>query len=645
MAIVKMKKLKLLVSRTDREDILRELMLLGCVEVSEPDELMSDPEVSALVERENAELDRHKAQLASLAQALEIIKEYAPGKTAMFAAKPVVTGDRLLDENETGACLDLAKTLETLSGRIARLYADENNEKSLIESLTPWSQYMLPLDSEGTGTSAIILGSLASGADIDALQEELHAAVGESQAFLVSTNKELHYLCVICLRDKQNAVNEVLRRFNFSSSSLKNLSGTAAENIAGAEQRLTELANEKEELTKQITDLTAHKLSLQLCYDHVATKIARDEAADKLLGTQYSLMLTGWVPAQSEPELGAMLSKYAAAWEVEDPDPEEYPKVPVELKNNSLTGPLSMVTEMYSLPKYGTVDPNGLMMPFFVLFYGLMMADMGYGAIMIIASIFVKRKKLQGGTMKQMFDLMFLCGISTFVIGLLTGGLFGDAPTQLVKLFGGADRTFALPFLFNPLENTMEVLIGALALGFLHIVFGMGIKLYMQAKDGHLLDGILDICPWWLLFIGIGVGALGVTWWVAIAGLIAIILTQGRAKPTIVGKLIGGLAGLYDITGYFGDILSYSRVMALMLAGGVIAMVFNTLGALTGNIVTFLIIFAIGHALNFGLNILGCYVHDLRLQCLEFFGKFYEDGGKPFSPLKVKIKYNNLVNK
>ncbi|MDR0491629.1 MAG: V-type ATP synthase subunit I, partial [Oscillospiraceae bacterium] len=164
-------------------------------------------------------------------------------------------------------------------------------------------------------------------------------------------------------------------------------------------------------------------------------------------------------------------------------------------------------------------------------------------------------------------------------------------------------------------------------------------------RDGKALDGILDVIPWWLLFAGIAVGALGLTWIVAIIGAAALILTQGRAKPTIVGKMIGGLASLYDITGYFGDILSYSRVMALMLAGGVIAMVFNTLGALTGNIITFFIIFIIGHALNFSLNLLGCYVHDLRLQCLEFFGKFYEDGGRPFNPLRVTTKYNNLVKK
>jgi V/A-type H+-transporting ATPase subunit I len=173
----------------------------------------------------------------------------------------------------------------------------------------------------------------------------------------------------------------------------------------------------------------------------------------------------------------------------------------------------------------------------------------------------------------------------------------------------------------------------------------MGIRLFKKVKDGRALDGILDVCPWWLLFAGLACGALGATWWIAIAGAASLILTQGRAKPTIAGKIVGGLASLYDITAYFGDVLSYSRVMALMLAGGVIASVFNTVGAMTGNIVTFFIIFVIGHLLNLGLNLLGCFVHDLRLQCLEFFGKFYQDGGRPFKPLSVKTKYNTLVKK
>lgn len=645
MAIVKMKKLKLLISRADREDVLRDLLLLGCVEVSEPDALLADPEFAAAVEIENAESDRYRSDFASLTRALEIINEYAPEKTPLFAPKTEVSGDRLLDEIEASKYLDIAKNLEALDNSISRIHTEVNTEHNLIESLEPWAPLELPMNSEGTATSMVILGAIPSTTDVDALQEAVHAVAEEAQIFRVSTNKELHYLCVILLRSKHTTVTEVLRRFSFSVTSLKDLSGAAQENIRKSEQRLLELEEEKEKLTAQIEELAEHKQSLRLCYDHISTRIAREDATGKLVGTQYSLLLTGWLCAPQEQELITRLSKYSCAWELEEPAPEEYVDVPVALSNTALTSPLSMVTEMYSLPAYGSIDPNPLMMPFFVLFYGCMMADMGYGLLMIIIALFVKSKKLSGGTMKQLFDLMFFCGISTFVLGVLTGGLFGDMPAQLVELFTGRTDFVLYKAPLDPIGDPITVLIGALALGALHIIFGMGVKLYMSARDGHLLDGILDVVPWWILFAGIAFGALGITWYVAIGGAVLLVLTQGRAKPTIIGKFIGGIASLYDITSYFGDILSYSRIMALMLAGGVIAMVFNTVGKMTGNIVTFLIIFLIGHALNMGLNLLGCYVHDLRLQCLEFFGKFYQDGGRPFNPLRVKTKYNNLVKK
>ena len=641
MAIVKMKKLKLLVSRSDRENVLRELMLLGCVEVSEPDEMLEDPDIANCVVRENAELERYRSEHASLARGIEIINQYVPVKTGLFAMRPEISDDVLLDESDSAVCLQLSKTLDLFDSRIRRLMTEENNEKNLIESLTPWKSLKIPLDSEGTGTCSVILGAVASSVSFDALQSELHDAAAESEAFLVSSNMEQHYLCVICMRDKQTAVYEVLRRYNFSLTTHRTLSGTAEDNIRNSEKRLLELAEEKANLTDQITDAAKYRDTIQLCFDHTGTKIARAEAAEKLLGTDYALALIGWVTATSEPELRSILSKYTCAWELIDPTPEEYENVPVLLKNSPVTRPLSMVTEMYSLPAYDGVDPNPPMTPFFVLFYGLMMADMGYGLIMTIAAIIVKRKKPRGG-MRNFFDLLLLCGISTFVIGALTGGLFGDAPAQIAGLFGA---TFTMPYkpLFDPLNNTTEVLLGALALGAIHIIFGMGISFVKQIKDGHMLDAIFDIGSWWILFAGIALGALGLTWWVAIVGVAMIVLTGGRSKPNIIGKLGSGLGSLYNITGYFGDILSYSRVMALMLAGGVIAQVFNTLGALTGNIVTFLFIFIIGHALNFGLNLLGCFVHDMRLQCLEFFGKFYQDGGRPFKPLSVKTKYNNVV--
>ena len=243
--------------------------------------------------------------------------------------------------------------------------------------------------------------------------------------------------------------------------------------------------------------------------------------------------------------------------------------------------------------------------------------------------------------MNKKSGLLGLCGISTFVMGALTGGFFGDFLTQLAQLIH-PESTFALPALFTPLDDTLMILVGAMCLGFVQILTGMVISVVGKLKRGQFLDAFWEEITWWVVFAGIALAVLGVTNLVLYAGIVLVV-----AGPVINGKGFGKITGIFGslynhVTGYFGDILSYSRLMALMLSGSVIAQVFNTLGAIPGNVVVFFIVSMAGNALNFALNLLGCYVHDLRLQCLEFFKNFYQDGGKPFRPLAVDTKYVDI---
>ena len=313
---------------------------------------------------------------------------------------------------------------------------------------------------------------------------------------------------------------------------------------------------------------------------------------------------------------------------------------------------------MYSLPAYGSVDANPLMAPFFILFYGLMMADMGYGLIMILAALVAMRKiKPRAGTL-SFCRLLLYGGISTFVMGALTGGFFGDAPKVIAGMFGS--EWPGLPHLFSPVENSTQVLYGAMVLGMIHLNTGMAVNFVQRWKHGDKLGAILEEGAQWVILVGglllisqivlfkeaamlhnIGLGII-------IAGVLMLLIGAMRSA-TGIGKLTAPFSCIYNtLTRWFGDVLSYSRIMALMLAGGVVAQVFNTIAAMpSANGVTpvsgiiFIVVFLIGHALNFALNLLGCFVHDLRLQCLEFFGKFYKDGGKPFEPLRIRTQYIN----
>jgi V/A-type H+-transporting ATPase subunit I len=407
---------------------------------------------------------------------------------------------------------------------------------------------------------------------------------------------------------------------------------------------LRELAEEKAPIEGNIKAEAVHREELKLCVDSMSTKIARAEATERLMGTSSAVALLGWVPVPEEEKLSVLLEKYDCAWETFEPSYDEQAQIPIKVKNSKLTSPMSMVTEMYSLPAYNGIDANPLIFPFFTVFFGIMFADMGYGLLMFIAGLLVKKKARPRGTMKHMSELLIICGISTFVFGFISGGFFGDAIPVIAGMFGHTVNIwFLVDPILNPIKNPLTVLIGAMILGVIQILVGMSLNAYLLIRDGSWRDALYDVGSWWLLFAGIALGALGVTWYVCFAGIAALILTQGRHKPTIIGKIVSGVASLYNITSYFGDILSYSRIMALMLAGTVIASVVNTLGSLNGSIIIFAVIFLIGHAFNIILNLIGCYVHTSRLQYLEYFGKYYRDGGRPFKPLAVNTKFVDIL--
>ena len=281
---------------------------------------------------------------------------------------------------------------------------------------------------------------------------------------------------------------------------------------------------------------------------------------------------------------------------------------------------------------------------FYIFFFGFMFADVAYGIIIWLVSFLITKKFRPKYTMGYMFKLGQYLGISTLICGIFTGGFFGDVIPKFAENMLGITsdqlpvwfQTFSNGIIVNPIGDPMTVLVIAIGIGIVHLIFGQCIHIYMGFRDGRGIDGLLDVVPWWVVFIGIASLALGGPAWVIILGVLLLIATQGRAKPGIIRKIMGGIGSLYDVTSWLSDILSYSRLMALMLATSVIASVMNTLGTLGGltavGMVLFVLVFLIGHTFNIGVNLIGTYVHAARLQYLEFYGKFYIEGGTPFSP-------------
>lgn len=642
MAILKMKKLRICGVSEEQTQLIRQLQLLGSVEIGAPCALTDTQGVQVFCAGDGKSADALLRTSARLTSALETLKHYETKKGGLFAARPEKTIGELFSDEAYAAALDTAQAVLDAQDARSRLAAEKSRLTAVRESFVPWQQLPLPLETLGTQHTRILLGTVPAQTDLEALRAKVFEAADEVQLEQISADQQSLYLLVFVHKCAAEAVGAALREAGFALTTFDGVQGTAAENIRRTDEAIAACEQQDAEKLAELTALAEQKSALQLAFDRCTQEISKAQAADRLVHSEKTFCLGGWVPCEDVGKLEALLSGFCCAWELTDPAPEEYPDVPVKLKNNKLTWPLNMVTEMYSLPAYDGVDPNPLMAPFFILFYGIMMADMGYGLLMILASIIITKKSRPKGTSGQMFGLMFSCGISTFLMGALTGGFFGDFLPQLVGIID-PDTTFkALPSLFTPLDDTITILIGAMALGFVQIVTGMAISFVEKIKKGQIMDAIWEELTWWVVFAGIACMALGVTNIVLYAGLAMVVVGSGWSAKGF-GKVTAIFGSVYNhVTGYFGDILSYSRLMTLMLAGSVIASVFNTLGAIPGNVVFFLIVSALGNGLNFALNLLSCYVHDLRLQCLEYFGKFYQDGGKPFEPLAINTKYVDI---
>ena len=642
MAILKMKKLRICGVSEEQTQLIRQLQLLGSVEIGAPCALTDTQGVQVFCAGDGKSADALLRTSARLTSALETLKHYETKKGGLFAARPEKTIGELFSDEAYAAALDTAQAVLDAQDARSRLAAEKSRLTAVRESFVPWQQLPLPLETLGTQHTRILLGTVPAQTDLEALRARVFEAADEVQLEQISADQQSLYLLVFVHTCAAEAVGAALREAGFALTTFDGVQGTAAENIRRTDEAIAACEQQDAEKLAELTALAEQKSALQLAFDRCTQEISKAQAADRLVHSEKTFCLGGWVPCEDVGKLEALLSGFCCAWELTDPAPEEYPDVPVKLKNNKLTWPLNMVTEMYSLPAYDGVDPNPLMAPFFILFYGIMMADMGYGLLMILASIIITKKSRPKGTSGQMFGLMFSCGISTFLMGALTGGFFGDFLPQLVGIID-PDTTFkALPSLFTPLDDTITILIGAMALGFVQIVTGMAISFVEKIKKGQIMDAIWEELTWWIVFAGIACMALGVTNIVLYVGLAMVVVGSGWSAKGF-GKVTAIFGSVYNhVTGYFGDILSYSRLMTLMLAGSVIASVFNTLGAIPGNVVFFLLVSVAGNGLNFALNLLSCYVHDLRLQCLEYFGKFYQDGGKPFEPLAINTKYVDI---
>ena len=405
---------------------------------------------------------------------------------------------------------------------------------------------------------------------------------------------------------------------------------------------------------------------MQYTIDYFSMRIEKYDVLGRLWQSPHVFVITGYIPAESAPALEKELTeKFEAYVELETPAEDE--DVPVKLKNNAFAAPVEGVLESYSMPGRKEIDPSTLMAVFYYFLFGMMLSDAGYGLLMVIGcGIALAKFKNMEESLRKFLKMFLYCGISTVFWGAMFGSFFGDAVTVIGKTFFNVD--IAIPALwFTPLNEPMRLLLFSFLIGVIHLFAGLGAQFYQLARQGLWKDAIFDVVFWYML-VGGGIlyllsmqmfadmVSLGFTLPAAVGtagaiaagiGAVGIVLTAGRESRSPFKRLLKGLYGLYGVSSYLSDILSYSRLLALGLATGVIASVFNQMGAMLGNspagVAVFVFAFLVGHTLNLGINVLGAYVHTNRLQFVEFFGKFFEGGSRKFNPFSAKTKYFKIT--
>ena len=558
-----------------------------------------------------------------------------------------------MDSIKTETELNVDKAVETYKD-IADRRTEINRLRGLIAGLKPWETLDIPLEMNETEHALVQLGAAPVKTDTVQMTADVQAAAPSVIVQEVSKDKQQKYYAFICLKEEKEQLLEALRPYNFSAVTLADQKGTATEAMHRYEKEIEK--NEKniaedEEILKK---LAAYREHIEFLYDSLMMRRDRARVVGDMVSTEMVFYFDGWMPAKAQPEVEALLKEYEFYYNIEEPDPDDE-SVPVLLQNNSIVTPFEAVTGMYSLPGRHDIDPTAILAPFYFLFFGLMLSDAAYGLILTTLCAIILKKYKPEGTTHRMIKMFMFCGLSTFMWGALFGGWFGNFFTVAAKTFFGKEFVIR-PLWFDPLSEPMRLLVVSLILGAIHLFVGMGVQAYMDIKDGRPLDALFDIGLWYLLLIGIvlfafggklGAGAVGIGKIMAIVGAVGILLTGGRKKKGIFGKLTGGLGSLYGITSYLSDVLSYSRLLALGLATGVVAQVFNTLGSLAGGgiagSILLIVVFAFGTVFNIAINALGAFVHSCRLQYVEFFGKFYTGGGRPFAPFERKTKYIKIL--
>ncbi len=656
MAISQISKFHIFAHLSIKESLINELQKLGFMEITRIEEKVEFHNWKSI--EEGISNNNVTLKLNNVKFCIDLLSNYGNDKkrilSSLFTSKKVYRYTELVKIAEQFDYENLFSQCKSLDNKLNQLKLEENRLITAKQEIQRWQELELDFkEIEERKYIEYILGSITK----KYFSDLVHEVECKDKTAIIQTIKEEKnklYVVLISLKENLPKIEPILQKNHLEIYKYSYpFTGTPKQILKTISEQLNTIVKKRFEIEKLLAKLLQDNQLIYPLYDFLYIEQEKEEAKKLLKKSKEIIVIKGWIQDKDISKLQKKLEENFKTYEIKFSKPEKNEPVPIALTNHNLIKPFEIIAELYSLPDYHEIDPTPILSIFYFIFFGLCLSDVGYGTSMaLISYLAIKKLKLEKGAIK-FFKLLYYCGISGILGGILVGSWFGDILDYLPPQLGNI-REFLLQGLaiFQPTDNPLPLLILSLALGVIQVFTGIVLKFIDNIRNDKLHDGLMDQVSWLFFLTGIilymtkGIMPLfmeNISWVITIIGALSIILTQGRSQKNILLKIGSGILALYDITGYLSDVLSYSRLFALGLATGIIAQMFNMLATMVNmpyiGFLLAIIVLIVGHSFNLLISGLSAFIHDARLQYVEFFTKFYQAGGIPFRPFSLKTKY------
>ncbi len=664
MAVAEIKKLDLYLHKSVREDVLGVLQRVGCCEI-----ISRATDAPQDVQSANERLQEIDGKISEIRFLLRFLEPHYVDPVSSLdrslGEKPIFSMSELSGVAEKTNVEDFSAKMHAYEARLLAVRSEISQIDGKLFLLDRFQDFPYTMDLLSCGTERVcgLSGTLPVN-NLQSWKNGIEAKLGKDAEIFVSRFGEKDaevWVTLLYARERESDAFDVSSKYSLSRVEIPDdLNLNPSEEASVLENRKNALKAEEASIMQTVREEAASWVPvIRSLSDYFASLRKRFEVLNDGMFTEQTVALQVWIPSSSVDALKKRLLPFKSNIEMvlNDPEKEEIP--PTLLKNRNWVTPYENLTKLYGVPLYGEIDPTPLLAPFFFIYFGMCLGDAGYAAVMIAGlTYFMRKYKRMPSTVRQFMQLILGVAVSTLIYGALTGSWFGDLVDayDFLGFFRPIKNMF---FVIDPMQQPMVILGISLAFGVAHLAFGLFIAFYDCIRKNDYVAAFGDKGAWITMLTGLLLlsGALAAALpeicypigkWMAIVGALVVFWYQGREKSGIVAKFFSGVLGVYGSTSYLGDVLSYSRLLALGLASAAIGVIINMLGKLSSEIpyigwlIGIIVVFG-GHTFGLAVNILGAFVHSLRLQYVEFFSKFYAGGGKIFSPLTYSTQYIDVM--